>query len=233
MADELEIESRFRSMGGTFLTPTAVLVERMKQVRALVFDWDGVFNTGTKGDATSSTYCEPDSMGVNMLRFSLWREAGLLPICAIVSGEINPTARAFAVRENFHDIYCGAGNKRHAISSCCSRHNLAMAQIAFFFDDINDLGIAAECGVRVLIRRDASPLLQDFVAMNSLCDYITAHSAGHYPVREAAELLMGLLGSYDLAVASRMSADSSYAEYLGQRKAIQTQYFDRLRGEFH
>jgi len=223
MASETELEDRFKELGAVFLTPAALIAERLRAVRAVVFDWDGVFNTGVKGAGAPSAFSEPDSMGTNLLRYAIWRVCGSMPVCAIVSGEDNETARRFATREHFHEIYTGVRHKSEAIADLCTAYEFSSENIAFVFDDINDLGVAAKCGVRIMVRRDASPLLQDFVAMNSLCDYITANEAGRYPVRETAELLVGLLGEYDSAVASRVALDGSYEAYFSERQSIATE----------
>jgi len=219
---EAEQEERFRKLGAVFLTPSGLIASRLRQVRGFLFDWDGVFNAGVKGAGQASTFSEPDSMGLNLLRFAYWRETGVMPACAIVSGEVNAAAREFATREHFQRVYLGVKDKRFALTRFCERFKLNAKQVAFVFDDVNDLGAAEACGVRVLVRRDASPLLQDFIALNSLCDYITANEVGRYPVREAAELFMGLVGVFDAAVASRMTVDEDYRKYFAQRQEIAT-----------
>jgi 3-deoxy-D-manno-octulosonate 8-phosphate phosphatase (KDO 8-P phosphatase) len=220
---EAALEHRFRQLGGVFLTPPSLIASRLRRVRVIVFDWDGVFNAGVKGNDVESTFSEPDSMGTNLLRFALWRVRKEMPICAIISGENNETARRFAVREHFHEVMTGVKNKSSAFDAFCNTHRVAPDEVAFVFDDVNDLGAAANCGVRILVRRDASPLLQDFVALNSLSDYITAKEVGAHPVRETAELLMGLLNCYDVAVAARMSSDASYDAYFAERQSIHTE----------
>jgi 3-deoxy-D-manno-octulosonate 8-phosphate phosphatase (KDO 8-P phosphatase) len=219
------LEERFRELGGVFLTPAPVIADRLRALRGIVFDWDGVFNPGVKGDVTHSSFSEPDSMGTNLLRFALWRKRGEMPATAIVSGERNATALDFAKREHFDAIYLGVRNKHEALEKFCESRDIEPDELTFLFDDVNDLSVAADCGVRVLVRRNASPLLQDFVALNSLCDYVTAAQAGEHAVRETAELLMGLLGDYDVAVAARMASDGSYHEYFSERQSIETEVF--------
>jgi 3-deoxy-D-manno-octulosonate 8-phosphate phosphatase (KDO 8-P phosphatase) len=91
------------------------------------------------------------------------------------------------------------------------------------FDDVNDLGMAFACGIRVLVRRDASPLLRDYVARQHLCDYITAHTPDRNAVRETCELLLGLLGSFDSVVASRVAWDADYDRYFTARQRVATE----------
>lgn len=218
-----EAAARFSELGGTFLTDAGALSKRLEAVRALVFDWDGVFNTGAKGQGTNSGFSEADSMGTNMLRYGLWRRDGDLPITAIITGENNPTAESFATREHFHALYPGVANKAEVIGRLCATYNIEQAKIACVFDDINDLGMAAECGARFLVRRNSSPLLQDFVSRNKYCDYITAAEAGGYAVREIAELILGLMGVFDAVVSSRTAHDADYKEYFSMRQAVVTQ----------
>lgn len=223
ISKSIDIESRFSQLGGVFLTRANALRQRLQTVSGLVFDWDGVFNPGIKGPEAPSTFSEPDSMGTNMLRYGLWRQNAALPATAIITGEPNPCAEQFAAREHFNALYAGVKHKQGALESFCASHGLQHGQIVCVFDDLNDLAMARQCAVRVLVRRDASPLLQDYVALNGVCDYITAASAGGHAVREVAELLLGLMGAYDAVVASRAAFDKPYSEYLTARQAVVTE----------
>ena len=204
-----------------------MLSKRVRAVRALVFDWDGVFNVGAKGQNKESGFSEADSMGVNMLRYGLWRRDRVLPVTVIITGENNPVALSFAEREHFHAVYLGIANKSDVIPQLCSEHDLGRDEIACVFDDINDLGMASECGARFLVRRNSSPLLQDFVLKNDYCDYITAAQADSYAVREIAELALGLMGVFDTVVSSRAKYDDDYCEYFSARQAVATQLVKR------
>ena len=226
MSRDAELESRFAKLGAVFLTSPEVLRNRLRSIRGLVSDWDGVFNAGSKGAGAASTFAEPDSMGLNLLRYALYREHNRLPVAALVTGEDNPSARAFAQREHFHAIYHGTRVKGSAIEELCAAHKLSSEQLICMFDDVNDLGMAFGCGIRVLVRRNASPLLHDYVARQGLCDYITAHPAERHAVREVCELLLGLLGSFDAVVASRVAMDAVYLGYFTARQSVKTQVID-------
>lgn len=215
--------ARFAELGGIFLADVGDLCSRLTSIRALVFDWDGVFNLGAKSQSTASGFSEADSMGTNMLRYGLWRRNGSQPTAAIITGADNPTAESFAKREHFQTVFRGIANKRVAIGQLCDRHGLEPSEIACVFDDINDLGMAAECGARFLVRRAASPLLQDFVARNNLCDYITAAEGDRFAVRECSELMLGLIGMFDDVVRSRSAHDADYRKYFSARQSIETE----------
>ena len=87
---------KFTAAGGNFVTPVEELIQKLAECRAVVFDWDGVFNAGRKGHTSSSGFAEVDSMGTNMLRYGLWRRQGELPYTAIITGENNESAIGFA-----------------------------------------------------------------------------------------------------------------------------------------
>lgn len=217
------IQSIFESVGGRFVMPPGDMALAMQQCRGVVFDWDGVFNRGRKGTSTQSDFAEADSMGTNMLRYGLWRNSESLPFAAIISGEDNRSAVHFASREHFDAVYTGVKDKRKVIEHLASENNLEPKELICIFDDINDLGMAEMCGVRLMIRRDASPLLTDFAVERSLCDYVTG--ATDFAVREACELTLGMLGMYTNVVASRVAVDEDYERYFDARQAASTKSF--------
>lgn len=216
---------RFAAAGGRFVTPAAELTAKLDQCRAIVLDWDGVFNSGRKGGARSSGFSEADSMGTNMLRYGLWRRHGQLPYTAIISGEDNESAIAFARREHLTAAFTGIRRKQDVISHICAGSDLHPHEIACIFDDINDLPMAEACGLRFMVRRDVSPMFADYVERHALCDYVTGAISGGYPVREICELLLGLMAVYDDVVASRVASDADYEAYFKARQAGDTGVF--------
>ena len=221
-----EIEKTFGDLGADFLLPAAEIRRRLDGVRAFVFDWDGVFNSGEKGEDTPSTFTEPDSMGTNMMRYAFWRDRARLPVCAIVSGANNSTAKLFGRREHFDAVYCGFTDKNRAFDALCEKYSLRPAELLWVFDDLNDLAPARDCAVRCLVRRRSSPLMREFVAMNGLADYVTAAPSGMNPVREFAELLVALLGGYPDVFESRSRFDEQYQVYFAARQRVGTEVFD-------
>ncbi len=217
-----DIVDTFSAVGGVFITPADDLKAKLDDIRAIVFDWDGVFNDGCKGKGISSGFSEADSMGTNMLRYGLCRRSGALPYTAIISGENNDTAVAFAEREHFTAVYTGIRKKQDVIAHLCEENGLQPNQIACVFDDINDLPMAGICGLRFMVRRGASPLLTDFVERRHYCDYVTAASGNNYAVREVCELMLGLMEFYAEAVESRVASDTDYEYYFQARQSVST-----------
>jgi 3-deoxy-D-manno-octulosonate 8-phosphate phosphatase (KDO 8-P phosphatase) len=169
-------------------------------------------------------------MGTNLLRYALWRKHGELPIAALITGAENPSARSFALREHLHAIYYSSRNKTAAIEALCRTHGVSSERLICIFDDVNDLGMAFACGIRVFVQRSASPLLREYVVRQGLCDYVTAHAPERHAVREVCELILGLLGAFDAVVASRVAWDRDYAAYFAARQALTTEFVDQ-RGD--
>ena len=163
-------------------------------------------------------------MGTNMLRYGLWLSNHSLPITAIITGEINDSAKRLAEREHFNAIYQASGNKREVIEELSEQYGLVAKNLICIFDDINDLGMASVCGIRIMIRQSSAPLLQKFVVEEGLADYMTAAESGGQAVREVSEMLLGLMGSFDMVVRSRMATDEQYKTYFKERQAVTTTF---------
>lgn len=71
------MEELFKNIGGEFITPYLRIAEKNKNIRAYIFDWDGVFNDGIKGDGINSPFYEADAMGVNMLHLHTGLDSGI------------------------------------------------------------------------------------------------------------------------------------------------------------
>lgn len=210
---------------GHFITAPAEMARKLKDIKAYVFDWDGVFNSGLKDAGGSSPFSEVDSMGTNLLRFHHSLVHHELPSVAIISGENNQAARYLAQREAFHAVYSGMKFKNEALLHFCKEQNLKPHQIAFFFDDVLDLSVAQQVGVRIMVSRAANPLLLDFAVAGNMADYLTGCEGGRGAVREGVELLMGLSGDYHETVTHRMNFTETYQSYLAKRNAVASNFF--------
>ncbi|MFD2933274.1 phosphatase [Spirosoma flavum] len=221
-----EIEQIFSALGGQFITPADALAEKLRSVRAIVFDWDGVFNDGIKTESGSSSFSEVDSMGTNLLRFGLWlHHGGQLPAAAIITGVTNVLAETLVRREHFHACYSQAKHKVDVLTHFLNQHNLKPQEVAFFFDDALDLSVAEVAGVRIMVRRSANPLFTNYVVKNGLVDYVTGSQSGQFAVREGCELILGLLGQFDTVMAERLRYQPLYDQYYQQRQAVEPTYW--------
>lgn len=218
---ENSIQTLFEKAGGIFCTPAVSILQKLQTVKAFVFDWDGVFNDGTKHNQQGSGFSEPDAMGTNMLRFSYWLKNQALPVTAIITGEENEAARFLASREHFTALYFKASNKIKSFEHFLQTHQLKASEVAFVFDDVLDLAVAAKCGVRINAHRANNPMFTEYLKENYLVDYMTAKPGGEQSVREACELLVALQGNYGEAITHRMNFSDTYQSYLAQRQQVE------------
>lgn len=205
------------SFKGKFVTPPLEIQKKLQNIRAYIFDWDGVFNNGQKDESGSSPFNEIDSMGTNLLRFSHYLRTGSLPHFIIISGENNKAAHTLAKRERFHAVYSGIKYKPEALEHIFSHSDLKTEEIAFMFDDVLDLSVAEKAGVRFMVGRKANPLMNSYVLKRGLADYITYCDGNQSAVREVVELIMGMNGQYEETIENRMRFSESYQQYLHLR----------------
>ncbi|MES2850736.1 MAG: phosphatase [Bacteroidota bacterium] len=210
---------------GEFVSSPQTLKQKLKQVKAFVFDWDGVFNDGRKNFEGHSGFSETDSMGVNMMRFSHFLMTKQLPITAIITGENNQLAFSFAKRENLHYVYYKSGDKEKALMHLCEQHKISPADVLFVFDDVLDFSVAKLAGVRFMIGRSANPLLSEFAVEKRLADYITMHDGSQNGVREVSEIVMSMANNFEVAIELRMKYGDAYKDYLSLRNKTATQFF--------
>ncbi len=215
--------SIFEERGGEFVSSPFLFKEKLAHVKAVLFDWDGVFHSGYKQEHRTSAFSEADSMGVNMLRFGLFLQENKLPVCGIITGEHNPTAAFWSSREHLDFLIEGAKDKRQVLAMLDSKYGIKPHEVAFVFDDILDLSLAREVGVRMLVTKNANPKLINYAKQHKLADYITYSDGGNHAVREVSEVLLTLLDRFDETVTERMEFSSTYRSYLEKRQDIETQ----------
>ena len=226
-----EVEKLIAESGMKFNIPVEQLEVKLKSIKALIFDWDGVFHSGYKNETGTSSFSEADSMGVNMLRFAYYLINASIPYTAIITGENNPTAFYWAEREHLNDVFFKVKDKVKILDWLKKNRGIESYEVVFAFDDILDLSLAKECGVRILIKRESSKMLQNYCVNNNICDVITANDGGNHAVREISELIIALLGKWNQVVDERVQFDGLYKPYIQQRQKIQTSRFSFANGK--
>ncbi len=201
-------------------------IASFKKIKAIIFDWDGVFHEGHKNNQNQSSFSEADSMGVNMLRLGYYNFNHEIPYTAIVTGEYNPTAEFLAKREHFNGVFFKVKNKIVIADYLSKKFQIQPEEILFVYDDILDLSLAKICGVRFLVNRSASELFQEYVLKNNYCDYVTKHSGGQHAVREISEFVLNKMEVFDKTLDTRIAFGKEYDSYLKKRQSISTELFE-------
>lgn len=210
------------------ISPLNELASRAQQLRAFVFDWDGVFNGGFKDLDGGSPFSEVGSMGVNMLRFSAYLNHGELPFAAVISGKENSYAKKFAQREHLHGLYMGYSDKRSAFAHFLETNGLRAEEVAFIFDDILDLNLASQAGLRIMMGGDQTDILQETVIARGEVDAITTLSGQQNGLRQACEFLIECTGNFKEVVNKRVEFEGDYSTYLTARNAVEL--VERVQG---
>jgi 3-deoxy-D-manno-octulosonate 8-phosphate phosphatase (KDO 8-P phosphatase) len=210
---------------GNFISDPLTIAQKLKGIKAFLFDWDGVFNNGEKKENGSSSFNEIDAMGTNLLRFNHYLLHKQVPVVTVVTGEKNDFAFHLSEREHFHAVYFKIKNKISALKHFCTQYKLQPGEVAFFFDDVLDLSIPPVAGLRLMIGRPSNPLLLHYVAEKKMADYISVNDGGRHGVREVIELLMGLTGLYNETLDHRIQFGQIYQEYLAQRDKPNPEFF--------
>ena len=152
----------------------------MAVLKAIALDVDGVL---TDGGVWWGPNCEEwkrfsfaDIMGV-----SLARKAGL--IVTLISGEDSPLVDRFAAKMNLADITKGCKDKAAALSAFAERNHLALDEICFMGDDVNDLAAMDLAGMSAA-PADARPAARKKAAI------VTEAKAGNGAVRELVDRIL-------------------------------------------
>jgi YrbI family 3-deoxy-D-manno-octulosonate 8-phosphate phosphatase len=167
---------------GSMITPA--LEERIRSVRLVAFDFDGVFTDNmvyVSEDGTEMVRCSrSDGLGLNKLK-----QAGIEII--IVSTETNPVV---SERSRKLGIRCvqGCADKCATLKIIVQEMGLSLAQVAFVGNDINDLSCLNIVGLPMVVQ-DAQP---EVIAS---ARYQTSLRGGHGAVREICDLFERVLAT--------------------------------------
>lgn len=158
--------------------------DRLRAVRLVVFDFDGVFTDNmvyVLQDGTEAVRCyRGDGIGLQKLR-----KLGIETV--IISTETNPVV---TTRSRKLGIRCvqGSADKRVALDGLVGEFGLSLSQVAFVGNDVNDLPCLACVGVPIVVQ-DAHPDVVPYAC------YQTKMPGGHGAVREVCDLLEQALSS--------------------------------------
>jgi 3-deoxy-D-manno-octulosonate 8-phosphate phosphatase (KDO 8-P phosphatase) len=152
----------------------------MAAFKAIALDVDGVLTDGGvwwgPDGQEWKRFSFADIMGV-----SLARKAGLM--VTLISGEDSPLVDRFAAKMNLADITKGCKDKATALRAFAQRNGLALEEICFMGDDVNDLA-AMEAAGFAAAPADARPKVRE------AADLVTKASSGNGAVREMVDFLL-------------------------------------------
>ncbi len=216
------IEDSFIDIGGQFFTSGFDLRERLSNIKAIVFDWDGLFNDGVKLSENGGGFSEIDATGIDLLRLGFYMSFGKMVKTVIITGSKNLAAHEFGKREHFDNVYCESRDKIIAFQHFSDTHNILPSEVICLFSDITDVAIARKAGISLAVGRACNPIFMEYLIKDKVADYISSCHGNENAVREFSELLLGLLNKHYEAMDERAAYGEKYIAYRQAKAAINT-----------
>lgn len=170
---------------------TPELIERIRAVRLVLFDIDGVMTDGSLylGDDGQEykAFNSLDGHGLKMLKSTGVR-------LGIITGRTSRVVEHRAANLGIDLVHQGAHDKLAVFETLCINEGLSPAATAFMGDDVVDLPVMRRAGLALTV-----PGAPEIVKAHS--HVVTHRAAGHGAVREAVELIMRVQGTLDAALA--------------------------------
>ncbi|MDD2722085.1 MAG: HAD family hydrolase [Gallionella sp.] len=168
-----------------------MFMSRVKLVRLVVFDVDGVMTDGglflTDSGEEMKRFNSLDGHGIKMLRAS-----GVE--VAIITGRTSRCVERRAENLGITHVYQGVERKLDAMVDLLNKLNMSRDEAAYMGDDVVDLCVMRHVGLSISV-----PESPQIVREHS--NYVTRRSGGHGAVREACELIMSVQGTLDTQLA--------------------------------
>jgi 3-deoxy-D-manno-octulosonate 8-phosphate phosphatase (KDO 8-P phosphatase) len=159
----------------------SVLVEKLRGVRLVAFDFDGVFTDNSVyvlEDGREAVRCSrADGLGLDRLR-----KLGIE--LAIISTETNQVVQARARKLRLRCVNA-CEDKRSAIISLAAELSVDLSNVAFVGNDINDLPALTVVGVPIVVGNAHPDVLPAAI-------HKTRTPGGHGAVRELCDLIHAL-----------------------------------------
>ena len=156
------------------------LKEKLKKIKMLILDVDGVMTDGK---------IIMDSEGRELKNFNVRDGHGLITIqrhgikVAILTGRTSDVVEHRARDLNIKEVYQGALNKKEIFEQILKKNNLLPVNTAFMGDDIVDIPVLKQVGFSVAVA-DAADVVKKCV------NYVTKNNGGEGAVREICELIL-------------------------------------------
>ena len=166
--------------------------DRLKKIKAFVFDVDGVLTDGgilsTPDGDLLRTFDAKDGFA---LRMAYMRGYHLGIITGGRSMSISKRFSTCGVNEE--DVYLGSRDKIEDFEDFCHRHSITAEQVMYFGDDLPDLPVMQACGCGVC----PSDAVDD---VKELADWVSDRPGGKGCARSCIEKVMKLQGTWELDV---------------------------------
>ena len=176
------------------------LRSKLAAIRALVLDVDGVLTQGevvyTDTGVEAKAFDVKDGLGIRVA------EAAGLQL-ALMTGRVSSVVQRRARDLRIEEVLQRVGDKAAALRAFAAGKDIALEQIVFMGDDLNDLEAMRIAGVAIAPADAAAEVREE-------ADLVTEAAGGRGAVREAVEAVLRAQGRWESAV-------SGYLKALGER----------------
>ncbi len=159
--------------------------ENLKNIKALVFDVDGVcssnFVVDTNGDLMRSMNAKDG--------FAIKTASDRGMITCIITGGTDESVKKRFERIGVKNIYLASKNKVDDLNDFCKKFNLQYSEILYMGDDIPDHAVLSKVGIATC-PADAVPEIQ------AISHYISDKKGGEGCVRDVIEQVMRMQGKW-------------------------------------
>lgn len=167
------------------------LAERIKPLRLVAFDVDGVLTDGglylSDSGEEFKRFNSLDGHGLKMLKAS-----GVE--LAIITGRVSKCVELRAKNLGIARLYQGVEDKLATMQALLAELKLAPEAAAFMGDDVVDLPIMRRVGLALSV--PAAPQV-----VRDHAHYVSLREAGYGAVREVCEMILGAQGTLDAQLA--------------------------------
>ncbi len=170
----------------------AQLKKKIKKVKFLVLDVDGVLTNGQ---------IVLDHRGQEMKYFDVQDGLGIVMFqqtgyeVAIISSRQSGSVKARAKELNIHKVFQGIKSKEKIYKKLIEELAIKDQQICFIGDDLPDLSVLKKVGFAVTVPNGAEEVKE-------IADYVTRKHGGQGAVREVIELILKTQGHWDKIIKS-------------------------------
>jgi 2-dehydro-3-deoxyphosphooctonate aldolase (KDO 8-P synthase) len=167
------------------------LEDRLKKIRLMIFDVDGVLTDGRitfgSGDLEIKSFDVRDGHGIKIAK-----RCGLE--VAMVTGRVSEVVPRRAQDLGVELVFQHVFDKRPVLAELMERFNLEPEQVAIIGDDVVDIPLLRRAGVGFAVPDAPEEVRRE-------AHYVTRHRGGQGAAREMVEMILKAQGKWDSALA--------------------------------
>lgn len=154
------------------------------KIKLVAFDVDGVMTDGSltflEDGREIKIYSAKDGLGVVMLS-----KAGV--ITSIITARESNAVKLRAEMIDIKELYMNQKDKTKALNELLKKYNLEKAEIAYMGDDLPDLCVLKEVGLKCCPKDAVGEV-------KSVCNFISEYNGGKGAVRELCDFILSAKG---------------------------------------